>query len=161
MGSCVYIPVWHSTSMDSTATGLHCVCILWRDGVSCPVSAALHSCVAARWSSRHRRDMTSDVKVTLNHNKQTKILYMNFSFHLSKSFITYNWRNCVLGNVCRDCFALLGVDISPRINRQSRVSHPGPGFLSSATWPSLLKKHYNGLIKLYWDRVSSLLKPLL
>ena len=23
--------------------------------------------------------------------------------------------------------------------------YPGPGFLSSATWPSLPKKHYNGL----------------
>ena len=27
-----------------------------------------------------------------------------------------------------------------------RVLYPGHGFLSSATWPSLLKKHYNGLI---------------
>ena len=26
-----------------------------------------------------------------------------------------------------------------------RESYPGPGFPSSATWPSLLKKHYNGL----------------
>ena len=32
----------------------------------------------------------------------------------------------------------------PRINRKSRVSYPGPGFLSSATWASLPKKHYNG-----------------
>ena len=31
------------------------------------------------------------------------------------------------------------------INRKSRVSYAGPGFLSSATWPSLPKKHYNGL----------------
>ena len=35
---------------------------------------------------------------------------------------------------------------SPEINRKRRVSYPGPGFLSSATWPSLSKKHYNGLI---------------
>ena len=35
---------------------------------------------------------------------------------------------------------------SPGINRKSRVSYPGPGFLSSATWLSLPKKHYNGLI---------------
>ena len=35
---------------------------------------------------------------------------------------------------------------SPGINRERRVSYPGPRFLSSATWPSLLKKHYNGLI---------------
>ena len=34
---------------------------------------------------------------------------------------------------------------SPGINRKSRVSYPGPEFLSSATWPSLPKKHYNGL----------------
>ena len=34
---------------------------------------------------------------------------------------------------------------SPGINRKSRVSYPSPGFLSSATWPSLPKKHYNGL----------------
>ena len=33
----------------------------------------------------------------------------------------------------------------PGINRKSRVSYLCPGFLSSATWPSLTKKHYNGL----------------
>ena len=35
---------------------------------------------------------------------------------------------------------------SPGINRKSRVSYPGPAFLSIATWPSLPKKDYNGLI---------------
>ena len=35
---------------------------------------------------------------------------------------------------------------SPGINRKSRVLYPDPRFLSSATWPLLLKKHYNGLI---------------
>ena len=35
---------------------------------------------------------------------------------------------------------------SPGISRKSRVSYPGPGFLSSATWPSLPKNNYNGLI---------------
>ena len=32
---------------------------------------------------------------------------------------------------------------SPRINRNSRVLYPGPGpgFLSSVTWPLLSKKH--------------------
>ena len=34
---------------------------------------------------------------------------------------------------------------SPGIIRKSRVSYPGPEYLSSATWPSLPKKHYNGL----------------
>ena len=44
--------------------------------------------------------------------------------------------NCLWGNALK---------ISPGIIRKSRVSYPGPGFLSSATWPSLQKKHYNGL----------------
>ena len=44
--------------------------------------------------------------------------------------------NCLWGNALK---------ISPGIIRKSRVSYPGPGFLSSATWPSLPKKHYNGL----------------
>ena len=44
--------------------------------------------------------------------------------------------NCLWGNALKR---------SPGIIRKSRVSYPGPGFLSSATWPSLLKEHYNGL----------------
>ena len=44
--------------------------------------------------------------------------------------------NCLWGNALKR---------SPGIIRKSRVSYPGPGFLSSATWPSLPKKHYNGL----------------
>ena len=44
--------------------------------------------------------------------------------------------NCLMGNALKR---------SPGIIRKSRVSYPGPGFLSSATWPSLPKKHYNGL----------------
>ena len=44
--------------------------------------------------------------------------------------------NCLWGNALKR---------SPRIIRKSRVSYPGRGFLSSATWPSLPKKHYNGL----------------
>ena len=35
---------------------------------------------------------------------------------------------------------------SPGIIRKNRVSYPVPGFLSSATWPSLPEKHYDGLI---------------
>ena len=34
----------------------------------------------------------------------------------------------------------------PDINRKSRVLYPGPGFLSRTTWPSMPKKHYDGLI---------------
>ena len=44
--------------------------------------------------------------------------------------------NCLWGNALKR---------SPGIIRKSRVSYPGPEFLSSATWPSLAKKHYNGL----------------
>ena len=43
--------------------------------------------------------------------------------------------NCLWGNALKR---------SPVIIRKSRVSYPVPGFLSSATWPSLPKKHYNG-----------------
>ena len=44
--------------------------------------------------------------------------------------------NCLWGHALK---------ISPGIIRKSRVSYPGPGLLSSATWPSLPKKHYNEL----------------
>ena len=44
--------------------------------------------------------------------------------------------NCLWGNALKR---------SPGIIRKSRVSYPVPGFLSSATWPSVPKKHYNGL----------------
>ena len=44
--------------------------------------------------------------------------------------------NCLWGNALKR---------SPGIIRKSRVSYPVPGFISSATWPSLPKKHYNGL----------------
>ena len=44
--------------------------------------------------------------------------------------------NCLWGNALKR---------SPGIIRKSRVSYPGPEFLSSATWPSLPKNHYNGL----------------
>ena len=44
--------------------------------------------------------------------------------------------NCLWGNALKRY---------PGIIRKSRVSYPGPGFLSSVTWPMLPKKHYNGL----------------
>ena len=53
------------------------VCILWRGGVSCPVSAACHSCVAAHWSKYHCYKQAPSwydlrcFKATLNPNKQT------------------------------------------------------------------------------------------
>ena len=45
---------------------------------------------------------------------------------------------------------------SPGIIRKSRVSHPGPGFLSSATWPSLPKKHFNGLNQTKPNKIESI-----
>ena len=48
--------------------------------------------------------------------------------------------NCLWGNALKR---------SPGIIRKSWVSYPGPGFLSSATWPMLPKKHYNGLNQIF------------
>ena len=60
--------------------------------------------------------------------------------------------NCLWGNALKR---------SPGIIRKSRVLYPGPGFLSSATWPSLPKKHYNGLNQTKPNhRHHTLLKPL-
>ena len=60
--------------MESTATGWPRVCILWRGGVSCPVSAAWYSCVAGHWSKYHsyKQAPSRCLKATLNPNKQTK-----------------------------------------------------------------------------------------
>ena len=44
--------------------------------------------------------------------------------------------NCLWGNALKR---------SPGSIRKSKVSYPVPGFLSSATWPSLPKKLYYGL----------------
>ena len=52
--------------------------------------------------------------------------------------------NCLKGSVW-NCLWGNALKRSPGIIRKSRVSYPGLGFLSSATWPSLPKKHYNGL----------------
>ena len=47
-----------------------------------------------------------------------------------------------------NCLWINALRRSPGVIRKSRVSYPGPGFLSSAPWPSLPKKHYNGLYRL-------------
>ena len=44
--------------------------------------------------------------------------------------------NCLWANALKRSHGII---------RKSRVLYPGPAFLSSATWPSLPKKHYNGL----------------
>ena len=59
--------------------------------------------------------------------------------------------NCLWGNALKR---------SPGIIRKSRVSYPGPGFLSSATWPSLPKKHYNGLNQTKPNQISHSWKHL-
>ena len=58
--------------------------------------------------------------------------------------------NCLWGNALKR---------SPGIIRKSRVSYPGPGFLSSATWPSLPKKHNNGLNQTKFLMVSKKVCP--
>ena len=45
-----------------------------------------------------------------------------------------------------NCLCRHALKSSSGIIHKSRVSYPGPTFLSSATWPLLPKKHYNGLI---------------
>ena len=50
--------------------------------------------------------------------------------------------------MCGTVYGEMHLKKSPGIIRKSRVSYPGPGSLSSATWPSLPKKHYNGLNQL-------------
>ena len=49
----------------------------------------------------------------------------------------YSFRQCSVWN----CLWEHALKRSPKIIRKSRVLYPGPGFLSSATWPSLPKKH--------------------
>ena len=48
--------------------------------------------------------------------------------------------------VCGTIYGDMHLKRCPGINRKSRVLYPGPGFLTSATWPSLPKKLNNGLI---------------
>ena len=43
-----------------------------------------------------------------------------------------------LGSVC-NCLRGHALTRSPGINRKNRVLYHGPGFLSSATWPSMSK----------------------
>ena len=52
--------------------------------------------------------------------------------------------DCLKGHVV--CGTVPGGTCTPGINCKSRVLYPGPGFLSSAAWPLLAKKHYNGFI---------------
>ena len=51
--------------------------------------------------------------------------------------------DCLIGRVV--CGTVHGDALkrSPGINRKSRVSYPGPGFLSSVAWPSMPKKNSN------------------
>ena len=45
-----------------------------------------------------------------------------------------------------NCLWVYAPKRSHRSNRKSRVLYPALGFLSSATWPSRLKRFHNGLI---------------
>ena len=76
----------------------------------------------------------------------------------------YGWSlpvqpNCLKGRVvCGTVYGEMHLK-SPGIIRKSRVSYPGPGFLSSATWPSLPKKHFNGLNQTKPNQTSSSPEP--
>ena len=48
--------------------------------------------------------------------------------------------------VCGTVYGGHALKRSSGVNRKSIVSYYCPGFLSSATWPSMEKKHINGLI---------------
>ena len=73
--------------MDNTLTGLGrpCVCIdVYCDGMGCHVWCLKHGIPVSQHigqmnttaTSRHCQDMTSDVKVVLNPNKQIKFRYL-------------------------------------------------------------------------------------
>ena len=65
-------------------------------------------------------------------------IFHKYSLNITQNFFTSIdtvW-NCLWGNTLKG---------SPGIIRKSRVSYPGPGFLSSATLPSLQKKDYGWL----------------
>ena len=59
------------------------------------------------------------------------------------------WVRVGVQPVCLKAWVVCGTVLKryPGINCKSRVWYPGPGFISSATWPLMSKKHYNGLIK--------------
>ena len=59
--------------------------------------------------------------------------------------------NCLWGNALKR---------SPGIIRKSRESYPVPGFLSSATWPSLPKKHYNGLNQINQSHLQCVIRTI-
>ena len=69
-------------------------CILWRGGVSCPVSAAWHFCVAAHWSKHHCYKQAPSwydlrcFKATLK-PKQTNKQIVHSTFQSRWSFFTW------------------------------------------------------------------------
>ena len=86
---------------------------------------------------------------------------MNFDMMPSmtciESFFIFNYASCIAnllplfirtiaGFLILSCLWEHALKRSLGIIRKSRVSYSGPGFLSSATWSSLPKKHYNVLI---------------
>ena len=78
----------------------------------------------------------NNVKSSIIHRIGTHALGLEFGSAAQLSKRPGSVWNCLWGNALKR---------SPGIIRKSRVLYPGPGFLSSATWPSLPKKHYNGL----------------
>ena len=78
--------------------------------------------------------------------KMVQTAFLHCTFALGQDFDSAAGLSKRSGRVW-NCLWVHALKSSPRINCKSTISYPGPRFLSSATWPSMLKKHYNGLIR--------------
>ena len=79
------------------------------------------------------------------HKNGTNCLSCLASMRLGRSLAVQP--DCLKGRVvCGTVYGDMHLNISPGINHKSRVLYPSPGFLISATWHLMPKKHYNGLI---------------
>ena len=95
----------------------------------------------------HKPENIHDISKNLFIKCFDEKLNLDASFCTGKEMIVSGeWRTMTLTFACVwNCLWGHALRRSPGINCKSRVSYPGPGFLSSATWPSLPKKRYNGL----------------
>ena len=92
----------------------------------------------------------------LSRRENLSVLFMcyciyEFGIFIKSSVDSYD-SICLFGSVW-NCLWGNALKRSPGIICKSRVSYPFPGFLSSATWPSLPKKHYNGLHQTFFVEI--------
>ena len=172
------IPVWCSTSIDSTTEGRPRVCILWRGGESCPVSAAWHSCVAAHWSNYYcYKQAPLDVKATLNLNKQTTnnedipLLkqYVDFSLHKMSRLCLWIMACMIWYNFCLLSGKTLYIHFNKRVEESSLAMSalPSPNWWSTFLCEFLIPQlsiyslNWNSLLIItiyvcYWTMISEL-----